>query len=116
MPDFTNLPIQSILALALLLAAVDTVIAMLVALVNGNFNGVYATGFLKSHIAVIVVPIALLAIIGHDWNFFGVAVPGIPGGTLAADAALAAYAANVVSSVKGTLGDKAVAPATVTTP
>lgn len=106
--DFTNLPLQSVIATLLFFAVIDTACAYLVAVVNKNFNFEYALDFLTSHIAKVAVPIALMAIVGHGIPAVG--IPAIPAAGIAAAASLAVYALTTIASIKGSFDDKAVVP------
>lgn len=109
MPDLTNLPLIDVVGFALLLAAIDTIVAIIIALINKTFDGNYVTNFLVSHILKIVTPIIGLAVLGHGFPAAG--IPAVPAAALAATAALGAYLVAVIASVTNSFADKAIPPA-----
>lgn len=106
--DFTNLPLQGVIATLIFFAAIDTVAAYVTAVINKTFDAAYALDFLTSHIAKIGVPIALLAIVGNGVHAVG--IPPVPFAGLAATGSLAIYALTTIASIRDTFGDKAVVP------
>lgn len=112
LPDFTNLPLESVIATLLFFAVIDTAFAYVVAAVNGTFTAAYALDFLRTHILKIGAPILGLAIIGHGVPQVG--IPAIPPAGIAAAASLAVYALTTIVSIKDTWGDRAIAPTTTT--
>lgn len=109
--DFTGLGLAETVSTLLFFAAIDTVIAYVVALTNGNFNAGYALDFLRTHILKIGTPILGLAVVGHGVPAIG--VPPIPFAALAATAALAIYAISTIASIKDSFADRAALPADV---
>lgn len=106
--DFTNLPLLGLISTFLFFAALDTVVAYLVAIANGNFTPAYALDFLRTHIAKVGTPILGLAVVGHGIPALN--VPPIPAAGAAAGAALAVYALTTIVSIKDSFADKAIAP------
>jgi len=106
--DFTGLGLQETIATLLFFAAVDTIAAYAVAVMNKNFNAAYALDFLRTHVLKIGAPIALLAVIGHGVPQAG--IPPIPVAAIAATGSLLVYALATIASVKDTFGDHAVSP------
>ncbi len=111
LPDFTNLPLIELVSTFLFFAALDTGVAYVVAITNGNFTPAYALDFLRTHILKVGTPIVGLAIVEHGVSGF---VPAIPGAGLAAAAALAIYALTTIVSIKDSFADKAIPPTTTT--
>lgn len=111
-PDFTNLSLQAVIATLLFFAAIDTVSAWVIALMNGNFTSAYALDFLRTHILKIGTPITLLAVVGHGIPALG--IPPVAPAGIAATAALAVYALTTIVSIKDTWGDKAISPTATT--
>lgn len=109
MPDLTGLSLQAIVGLLVVLGAMDTGGSMLVALAAKTFNAEYATGFLVSHVSKIWFPIIGLALLGE--GIAPLAIPAVPIADAAAVASLAAYGIATVGSLKGSLDDRAVPPA-----
>ena len=108
LPDFTNLPLASIVGLALLLAAFDVIGSIGIAIAAGNFSPPYVGDFLRTHVLLRIMPILLLGAAGHGIPTFG--IPAIPLAALAASAALAAYAVEVLGSIRGSWKDRSVMP------
>ena len=106
-PDLTNLPLTSIIALLLALAAADVIFAVVVAVAKGNFDAAIVADFLRTHILLRVAPNTALALFGHG---FGELIPMIPAAGLAATASLALYAVEVLGSIYQTWKDWATAP------
>lgn len=96
-PDFTNLPLEQLLGVMLLLAALDTLSAVALAIIRKEFSPSYVTAYLGSHVLRIIFPIFALGVIGHGIPQLG--VPAIAYAGLAASASLAAYAVKVVASI-----------------
>lgn len=111
-PDFTNLPLQTLVATFLFFAALDTVVAYVVAAVNGNFTPAYALDYLRTHILKIGTPILGLAVVGHGIPTFG--IPAIAPAGAAAAASLAVYALTTIVSIKDSFDDGAIPPTTTT--
>jgi len=112
LPDFTNLPLPELVATLLFFAVLDTGVAYVVAIMNGNFTSAYALDFIRTHILKIGTPILGLALVGHGIPAVG--VPPIPPAGVAAAAALAVYALTTIVSIKDSFSDKAVPPTTTT--
>lgn len=112
LPDFTNLPLVSLVSTFLFFAALDTIVAYVVALANGNFTPAYALDFLRTHILKIGTPILGMAVIGHGVKVLG--IPAIPPAGAAAAASLAVYALTTIVSIKDSFADKAVPPTSTT--
>lgn len=110
-PDLTNLGLQAIVGLLIVLGGLDTIGSMLIALALGTFSGTYATSFLVSHVSKIWFPIFGLGLLGQGIEILGVPAIGLAG--LAATGALAAYLVATVVSLKGSFEDRAVAPKAV---
>ncbi len=106
--DYTGLSLTAVISTLLFFAAIDTVVAYAVALMNGNFNAAYALDFLRTHILKVGAPIALLAIVGHGVPQAD--IPPIPFAALAATGGLALYAITTIASVRDSFADKALAP------
>lgn len=108
MPDLSNLSIESIVGLLVLLGAVDVAGSIAIALASGNFSGTYVTEFLVTHVAKVWFPIFGLALVGH--GIAALNIPLIPLANGAALAALAAYAVATIASLKASFDDKAPPP------
>ena len=103
-----------VVSIALFLAAIDTVWAIVVAIVARTFSPQHVLDFLVDHVLKIVAPIGLLAALAHGIPLLG--IPAIPEVNVAAIAALAGYLVAVIASIKGTYQDRVVSPvATVAT-
>jgi len=109
LPDFTNLPLASVVATLLFFATIDTLVSYGVALVNKNFSADYALDFLRSHILKVGVPILGLAVVGHGVESIG--IPAIPAAGVMATGSLAIYAIATIASIRDSFSDKAIAPA-----
>jgi hypothetical protein len=112
LPDFTNLPLLGLVSTFLFFAALDTVVAYVIALTNGTFTSAYALDFLRTHILKIGTPILGLAVVGH--GIPALSIPAIPPAGAAAAAALTVYALTTIVSIKDSFADKAVPPTTST--
>jgi hypothetical protein len=100
-PDLTGLPLITVVAFALLLAAVDTVFNIILALARGDFSAAYVLRFLTSHILLKVFPIVGLAVIGNGSEALG--IPSIGAASLAATGALALYLLETLGSLRTAL-------------
>lgn len=107
-PDFTDLPLESIVATLFFLAAIDTVGSIVIAIGAGTFNGEYVTGFLVTHVRNVWLPIVSLGLLGTGVP--AVNIPPIPAASLAATAGLTAYAVATLASLKGSVEDKSAVP------
>jgi hypothetical protein len=112
LPDFTNLPLLGLISTFLFFAALDTVVAYVIALTNNTFTSAYALDFLRTHILKIGTPILGLAVVGH--GIAALSIPAIPPAGAAAAAALTVYALTTIVSIKDSFADKAVPPTTST--
>lgn len=112
LPDFTNLPLLGVISTFLFFAALDTVVAYVVAISAGNFTPAYALDFLRTHILKVGTPILGLAIVGH--GIPELSIPAIPPAGAAAAASLAVYALTTIVSIKDSFTDKAIAPTSTT--
>jgi hypothetical protein len=112
LPDFTNLPLLGLVSTFLFFAALDTIVAYVVALTNNTFTSAYALDFLRTHILKIGTPILGLAVVGH--GIPALAIPAIPPAGAAAAAALTVYALTTIVSIKDSFADKAAPPTTST--
>jgi hypothetical protein len=111
-PDLTNLPLTAVIATLIFFAAIDTLVAYGVAVMNGNFVAAYALDFLRTHILKVGAPIVLMALIGHGFEAAG--IPAIPAAGVAASVSLGIYILTVLASVKDSWDDKAIPPTTTT--
>jgi len=111
-PDLTNLNLVQVISTLLFFAAIDTLAAYAVALINKTFTAAYALDFLRTHILKVGVPITLFALAGN--GIPGLGIPPVPAASLVATGSLAVYAAVTLVSIKDTFADKA-APPTETT-
>lgn len=107
--DLTALALPQFLGLLLLVAGIDTAFSVVLAIANGNFDGEYLLDFLRTHILAKVAPIFALALIGSGVPALG--IPAIPPAWGFALISGGLYVANTVASIKGSLDDKAIAPA-----
>ena len=64
-PDLTNLPIESVLGLALVIALVDVAGSVVLAIAHRDFSASYLGDYLRTHVLLRVTPITLLGIAGH---------------------------------------------------
>jgi hypothetical protein len=108
LPDFSNLPLLGVISTFLFFAALDTIVAYVVAFTNGNFTSAYALDYLRTHIIKIGTPILGLAIVGHGVE--ALSIPAIPPAGAAAAASLAVYALTTIVSIKDSFADKAIPP------
>lgn len=106
LPDLTNLPLASLVGFALLLAALDVIGTVGIAVAAGNFKAEFVADFLRSHVLMRVLPVLLLGAAGHGIPSFD--IPAIPAASLAASLALAAYGVAVLGSIRGSIKDKGV--------
>lgn len=96
-PDFANLPIQSVLALALAIAALDVVTSVIAALIRGTFDSHLLLEYVRTHVLLRAFPILALAVIGHGAESIG--IPAIPAAGLAATASLGLYVIETLGSL-----------------
>jgi len=108
LPDFANLSLVSIVGLAVLLATFDVIGSISIAIAAGNFSPTYVGDFLRTHVLLRIMPILLLGAAGNGIPAFG--IPPIATASVAASAALAAYAIEVLGSIRGSWKDRSVAP------
>ena len=97
-PDLTNLPVTSIVALALIVAALDVLISSALAVIKNAFDVALMMTYLRTHVLARVFPILALALVGHGVDQLG--VPAIPAASLAAGASLALYAIETLGSLR----------------
>ena len=102
-PDLTNLTFLQLGTYLVLIAAADVIFNTVLAIVHGNFSAAYVADFIRTHLLLRVTAILLVAIFGHGIPAVG--IPNIPAVNLAATAALAAYLAETVWSIKGAFTD-----------
>lgn len=100
-PVLVDLSLKGFASLLFLLALVDTVFAMLLALKRGEFSGAYASNFLLTHVVQAWFPIMALAIVGHGLPAFD--LPPIGAFTTAAELGLTAYAITTGASLSSSL-------------
>jgi hypothetical protein len=100
-PDLTALSLASFAALLLLVAAVDTVLGILAALVSKTFSTAKIADFIVNHVLLRVLPIFGLALFGHGIAPLG--IPAIDAAGVAAAAALGAYLIETVGSLMAQL-------------
>jgi len=97
-PDFANLPITALATYLVLIAAADTLAAIVLSVVHGNFSATYVADYLRTHVLLRVFPIAALGILGHGIKSLG--VPEIPAVSLFATGGLAAYLVETIGSIR----------------
>lgn len=108
LPDFANLPLESVFALLVLFALFDIATAVAIALVAGNFEGQHLLDFMRTHVLARVFPIFAFAVIGHGLVL--ISLPPIPAAGLAATGLLGLYGIEVLLSIKSSFGDRSIEP------
>lgn len=99
-PDLTGLSLVSFFGLLLLVAAIDTGTAIVVALIRNTFSSAAVLEYLRTHVLLRIFPIFALAIVGHGIPALG--VPAISVAWLAAAASLVGYIVETVGSLRDT--------------
>lgn len=94
--DLTRLTVSQVVTMAAVLAAIDTVAAIVLALGRGTFSLAYVGVWLTSHVAMRVFPIYALVILGAGLPGL---TPGVPALFALAVAGLAAYLGETVKSI-----------------
>ena len=97
LPELVNLTLKATLSLLFILGALDTVYAIILAVIRQEFSATYVINFLWSHIGRIWFPIFALAVIGHGVPALD--VPPIGAAGLAANLSIVAYAVFVLKSL-----------------
>lgn len=108
LPDFTNLPLESVFALLVAFAAADLAFSVVIAVVAGNFELPHLLDYLRTHVLVRVFPIFALGVFGHGSELLS--LPVIPAAGLAATVSLALYGLEVLGSIRDSFVDKSVVP------
>lgn len=94
--DLTRLTVTEVATLAAVLAVIDTLAAIVLAIGKGTFSLAYVGVWLTSHVAMRIFPIYALAILGA--GLAGI-TPAIPALFILAVAGLAAYLGETVKSI-----------------
>lgn len=93
--DLTRLTVTQVATLAAVLAVVDTLSAIVLAIGKGTFSLAYVGVWLTSHVAMRIFPIYALAILGAGL----LGTPAVPALFILAVAGLTAYLGETVKSI-----------------
>ena len=116
-PDLTSLSLVSFFAFLLLVAAIDTGTAIVLALVRGTFSTAYVMTYLRTHVLLRVFPIFGLALVGH--GIAQLSIPAVAAAWAAAGASLVGYIVETIGSLRDSFATSTPPispPATVTPP
>jgi hypothetical protein len=112
--DFTNLTLIQLISSLLFFAALDTGVAVVLAVMRNEFSVAYLLDFLRTHILKVGVPIVGLGIVGNGISVGGeVFVPAVPAAGIAASVSLAGYVVVTIASIRESFNETKPVPQTL---